>query len=90
MKFTDRFLAAQSKPALLAHVEFVAVVMPEAFPRISIDDADLTFPGLSKWFVALVFSASADWCSAMHSPGANVADGRWGHIPISDVCEMVR
>ena len=30
------------------------MVAPEAFPRISIDDADLTFPGLSKWFVALV------------------------------------
>ena len=30
------------------------MVAPEEFPRISIDDADLTFPGLSKWFVALV------------------------------------
>ena len=54
MKFTDRFFAAQSKPALLAHVEFVTVVTPETFSRISIDDAVLTFPGLSKWFVAII------------------------------------
>ena len=54
MKFTDRFFAAQSKPAQLAHFELVTVVAPTAFPRISIDDARLTFRGLSKWFVALV------------------------------------
>ena len=54
MKFTDRFFAAQSKPAQLAHVEFVTVLAPEAFPRMSIDDADLTFQGLTKWFVTLV------------------------------------
>jgi hypothetical protein len=54
MKFTDRFFAAQSRPAQLAHLEFVTVVAPKAFPRISIDDADLTFPGRLKWFVALV------------------------------------
>ena len=54
MKFTDRFLGAQSKPAQLAHLKFVTRVAPEAFPRRCMDDADLTFPGLLKWFVALV------------------------------------
>ena len=54
MKFTDRFLGAQSKPAQLAHLKFVTGVAPEAFPRRCMDDADLTFPGLLKWFVALV------------------------------------
>ena len=54
MKFTDRLFAAQSKPSLLAHVEFVTVVTPEASSRISIDDTVLTFPGLSKWFVAII------------------------------------
>jgi len=51
MKFTDRFFAAQSKPA---HLEFLTVVTQETFSRISIDDAVLAFPGLSKWFVAII------------------------------------
>jgi phosphate transport system substrate-binding protein len=54
MKFPDRFFAAQSKPAQLADFEFVTVVAPEAFPRMSIDDDDLTFQAVSRWFVALV------------------------------------
>jgi phosphate transport system substrate-binding protein len=54
MKFTNRFLAAQSKPALLAHVEFVTMVTLQAFSRISGDDAVLTFAGLSKWLLAIV------------------------------------
>jgi phosphate transport system substrate-binding protein len=54
MKFTNRFLATQSKPALLARVEFVTMLTPEAFSRISIDDAFLTFSHLSKSFVAIV------------------------------------
>ena len=53
MKFTNRFLAAQSKPAVLVQVEFVTMVTLQVFSRIP-GDAVLTFPGLSKWFVAIV------------------------------------
>ena len=90
MKFTNRFLAAQSKPALLAHVEFVTMVTLQAFSRIPGDDAVLTFPGLSKWFVAIVSVLLLTGLAQCQSPGANIADGRWGHIPLSDVCEMDR
>jgi phosphate transport system substrate-binding protein len=55
MKFSNRFSAAQSKPALLAHVESVTMVTLQVFSRLLPgDDAALTFPGLSKWFVAIV------------------------------------
>ena len=46
MKVTDRFFAAKSNPALLA--------APQVFSRISINDAVLTLPSFSKWFVAII------------------------------------
>ena len=54
MKFTDRFFAAHSKPAQLAHVEFsycasAGGVSQNVYRRCRPD-----VPSVSRWFVALV------------------------------------
>src|SRR6266436_5456901 len=53
MKSTQRLFVAQQKLAPFAYLEPAACVPPKVFSKMSISDAGLTFPGLSKWFVAI-------------------------------------
>ena len=61
------------------------MVTPEALPRISIDNAAL-IPRPFKMVYRGCLSTPTEWFSEIHSPGANVADGWWGHISASDLC----
>jgi len=53
MKSTQRLFVAQQKLAPFGYLEPAACVRPKAFSKISVYNAVRTFPGLSKWCVAI-------------------------------------
>jgi phosphate transport system substrate-binding protein len=81
MKFTDRFLAAQSKPALLAQFEFDTLGTPQAFSRISIDDAVLRFPGRSRRFIGIISALLLAGLALSKAQGQTVLTGSGATFP---------